>query len=146
VLSRFQQPTPPARAPTPERESITEPPDGLPLPKTGEVPVPREPLVPPRAAPPTATLPDEVVLQLLEHGRAAFVRCFKKALADDPTEVSFKVKLHVELDENGAITASSTDTTNAKLDQCLVRMAAWLKFPASGKRVGVELPLFYRAQ
>jgi hypothetical protein len=148
VLGRFQKPSQPgASKQPPKREMITEPPMGLPGPKLDEVPVERESLAPPkRAALPTATLPDEVVMRLLETGRAGFVRCFKKAIAADPTELSFKVKLRVELDENAAITGAHTDSTNPALDGCLSRSAAWLKFPAAGKRVVVELPLFYRGE
>ena len=150
VLGRFQKPPEraPAKADPPvKREMITEPPLGLPGPKLDEVPVKRETLAPPKpAALPTARLPDEVVMRLLETGRAAFVRCFKKAIAADPTELSFKVRLRVELDDNAAITGAHTDSPNPVLDACLSRSAAWLKFPAAGKRVVVELPLFYRGE
>ena len=95
---------------------------------------------------PRDTLPDEVVMKLLEGGRAAFVRCFKKAVQADPTTLSFKVRVHVELDGDGAITTANADTSDAALAGCLVRSVAWLKFPASGRAVAVELPLFYRAQ
>ena len=148
VLGRFQKPDarPDATAEPPKREMITEPPVALPGPKVEEVPVQREPLVPSKPLAPADRLPDEIVMRLLETGRAAFVRCFKKAIAADPTEVSFKVELHVELDDKAAITSSRTDSTNPTLNACLVRSAAWLKFPATGRRVVVELPLFYRAE
>jgi hypothetical protein len=157
VLSRFEQPraviATPAR-PAINRDSVSGPPPPPPpplpsaqtQPKPDEVSSPRESLVQPTPKPPspTATLPDDVVIGLLETGRAAFVRCFKKAIAADPTELSFKVKLHVELDAAGAITASRTDSANKDLDTCLVRMAAWLKYPVSDKGVVVELPLIYQ--
>lgn len=126
------------------RETITEPPRALAGPKLDEVPVRREPLVPPPPPPAVDTLPDEVVLRLLETGRAVFVRCFKKAIAADPTELSFKVRVHVELDAAGAITAARTDTTNPTLDACLARSVRWLKFPATGRPAAADLPLFYR--
>lgn len=145
VMSRFQQPsggTP--RAPM-KREMLTEPPVALPGPKLEETPR-RESLAEPKPPAPTDTLPDEVIMKLLEHGRTAFVRCFKKAINEDPTELSFKVKVHIVLDSNGAITSATTDATNQKLDACLTRMTAWIKFPASGKPIAVELPLFYRGE
>ncbi|HUS32684.1 MAG TPA: hypothetical protein VMZ53_29485 [Kofleriaceae bacterium] len=143
VLSRFQQPiTAPS---SPKRESITEPPPGLPLPKVDEERVARQSPAEPRPPLPTDTLPDEVVMRLLESGRAAFVRCFKKARNEDPSELSFKVKLRVELDADGSFSRASTDAHSAALDTCLTRMAAWLKFPAAGKPIAVELPLFYQA-
>jgi len=145
VMSRYQQPTtlPPTSSP-PKREAITEPPRGLPLPKVDEEHLVRQSPAEPKRPSPTDTLPDEVIMRLLEGGRAAFVRCFKKAINEDPSELSFKVKLHVELDARGAITSVSTDATSKTLDTCLVRMAAWLKYPASDKPIVVELPLFYQ--
>jgi hypothetical protein len=147
VLSRLQQPSvlPPTSSP-PKRDSITEPRQGLPFPKSDDEHTERETPAEPKGPPPTATLPDEVILGLLETGKTAFVRCFRKAIADDPTELSFKVKLHVELDANGIITTANTDASNPKLDACLVRMAAYLKYPASGKPVAAELPLIYRGE
>jgi hypothetical protein len=147
VMSRFEQPPGAAtpKPPTPpRRDSITEPPTGLPLPKGDELPAPRESLAPPKPAPPLATFPDEVVMRLLEGGRTAFVHCFRKAIDRDPLETSFKVKLHVELDGEGAITRVTSDASDARLDVCLVKMTGLLKFPAAGKPVSVELPLFYR--
>lgn len=150
VVGRFHGQPSPADVPTPEsplnRETITEPPRALPGPKLEEVPIVREPLPAPRPQLPLATLPDEVVMRILETGRVVFVRCFKKAIAADPTELSFKVRLRVELDDSGAITAATTDAANAALDACLTRAARWLRFPESANRVAVELPLFYRAE
>jgi hypothetical protein len=124
---------------------LTEPPVALPGPKLEETPR-RESLAEPKPPAPTDTLPDEVIMKLLENGRTAFVRCFKKAINEDPTELSFKVKVHIVLDSNGAITSATTDATNQKLDACLTRMTAWIRFPASGKPIAVELPLFYRGE
>ena len=148
VVSRFEKPTPGDDTPKPpvKREMMTEPPVALPGPKLDEVPVRREPLAPPAPAPPADTLPDEIVMRLLDTGRAAFVRCFKKAIAADPTELAFKVRIHVELDENAVITATRTDAINPALNTCLVRSVRWLKFPATGRRVAVDLPLFYRGE
>lgn len=145
VLSRYQEPvTQPASSP-PKRESITEPPPGLPLPKVDEERVARESPADPRPPLPSDTLPDEVVLRLLENGRSAFVRCFKKAVAADPMERSFKVKLRVELDGTGGLSRASTDAPTAALDTCLARIVSSLQFPASGRPITVEMPLFYQA-
>jgi hypothetical protein len=146
VLGRFQQPRPPTKV-DPKREMITEPPVMPPGPRPDEVPARRETLAPPAAPlPPADRLPDDVVVRLLETGRAAFVRCFKKAIAADPTELAFKVRVHVEVDAAGAITAARTDATNPALDACLARSTGWLAFPATGKRVVVEFPLLYRGE
>lgn len=160
VLSRYELAGPgrdvkPAVA-TLEREPLIEPPPAPapepappppPLgPKTEASPPARETLAPPRVEERAATLPDDVVLRLLETGRTLFVRCFKKAVANDPLVSSFKVRVHVELDGSGAVTASSADATDEALRACVVRAAGWLHYPATGGRVVVELPLYYRAE
>ena len=145
VLSRYQQPVAPPVVSPPKRESITEPPPGLPLPKVDEEPVLRRSPAEPRPPLPSDTLPDEVVLRLLESGRAAFVRCFKKAIDRNPIETSFKVKLRVELAADGALKRASTDAATTTLDACLARIVGSLQFPASGKPITVEMPLFYQA-
>jgi hypothetical protein len=150
IVSRFEPPasqTPKRATKPPEREMLKEPPLVPPSrPKTESVSQ-RETLAP--TAPPlerAGRLPDDVVMRLLETGRAAFVRCFKKAVAADPTVASFKVRVRVELDDDGAITGASADTTDQALAACLSRATGWIRFPASGKRVVVELPLFYRGE
>jgi len=142
VLGRFEQPT---LASSPTRAMITEPLPAGAQPKPDDATAARESQpIPLQPAAPTDALPDEVVVRLLDGGHAAFVHCFKNAIAEDPTQVSFKVQLHVELDENGAIRATRTDSDRAALDHCLVRMTALLRFPASGKPINVDVPLFYR--
>jgi hypothetical protein len=143
VLSRYQQPSAPPKMSPPKRDSITEPPQGLPLPKSDDERMTRESPADPKPALPSDTLPDEVVLRLLETKRQGFIRCFKKAIAENATELSFKVKLHVELDASGTAVRTSTDASSATLDACLVR-AASLAFPATGKAITVEMPLFYQ--
>ena len=106
----------------------------------------RETLAPPPPPAVADRLPDDVVMRLLETGRAVFVRCFKKAVARDPLTTSFKVHVHVDLDGNGAITSAHADTADPELARCLTRAAGWLRFPASGRVFAVDLPLFYRGE
>jgi hypothetical protein len=143
VMSRYQQTVAPPVSAPPKRDSITEPPPGLPLPKGDDETVVRQSPAEPRPPLPSDTLPDEVILRLLENRRQLFVRCFKKAIDENPIELSFKVKLRVELDANGVVTKTSTDATSKTLDACLVR-AAVLEFPATGKPIVVEMPLIYQ--
>lgn len=152
LLSRMQRPVtaPPVPVKPPEREMLKEPPLVPPARPKVEVDPPRRetlaPPAPPVPSEPAGRLPDDVVLKLLEGGRAAFARCFKLAVKADPTVTSFKVKVHVELDGEGAITSASADADDQALAGCLSRATGWLKFPATGKRVVVELPLFYRGE
>lgn len=115
-------------------------------PKT-EPTLPREVLQQPRTPGASrARLPDEVVMRLLESGRAVFVRCFKKAYEADATVVSFKVHVYVETDATGVLTSARADTPNAVLATCLTRAAGYLRFPASDGPVAVDLPLIYQIQ
>lgn len=146
VLSRFEQPRPTPQVDPIKRDTIKEPPLVPPAePKTETIP-PREVLEP--RVPPVQpdTLPDEVVLRLIETGRAAFTRCFKKAIATDPTVVSFKVRVHVELAADGAFTSVTSDAIDTALGACLTRATRWLPFPASDRPVAVDVPLLYRAE
>lgn len=128
-----------------QRDTIYEAPASPLEPKT-ETEMPREVLEPSVPEMRTARLPDEVVMHLIESGRPAFVRCFKKAFAADATVATFKVHVFVNLDNNGAITSATTDTTDPELASCLARATRWLRFPASGAPVAVDLPLFYRVE
>jgi hypothetical protein len=128
----------------PTRESMTEPPGPPPSGPKSEEPKQRETLAPAARPAPADTLPEDVVMRLLDTGRTAYVRCFKKAVESDPTTVRFKVKIHVELDPVGEITVVNADTTDTTLASCLVRATRWLPFPAVGKRIAVDLPLFYQ--
>lgn len=123
-----------------------EPPPRPYEPKTVEREAPREELVkpPPEPTVPRVLLPEEAIVRAMDVGRIAFVRCFKKAIDADPTVVSFKVRLHVELDPDGKITHTSTDAEDPDLSRCLERAAYRLPLPAPGQLGVVDLPLFYR--
>jgi len=119
-------PAPPAAMPVPKREEKSPPPRE----------VPKKVIVGER-------MPDEVVVKVMEVGRAAFGRCFKKAYDADPL-ATFKVRLHVELDARGRVTSIKADTTNEALASCLTRVGSGLPYPTTGRPVVVDLPLFYR--
>src|SRR5262245_39344747 len=83
------EPEPDWRKPPPKRYG----------PKTEEDAPRRQTLGTPKPAPPPLTLPDEVVVRVMDTGRAAFQHCFKHADLD--AGVNYKVRLHVELDAAG---------------------------------------------
>jgi len=118
-------------------------------PKTPEVPVKRETLTNGNGHAPaarTVTLPDEVIVRVMDLGRVAIVRCFKKASFNDPTVFSYKVRLHFELDRSGMITAATSDAEDAALAACLIRVGFQLPFPAPGQPAVVDVPVFYRPE
>jgi hypothetical protein len=88
------------------------------------------------------TLPDEAVVRALGTGQALFLRCFKKAATEDGLR-SAKVRLHLELDAMGRVTAASTDSDSELLDACLIRVGHMLPFPAPKQPAVVDLPLFF---
>ena len=97
---------------------------------------------PPQPAVRRVTLPDEVVVRALGTGQSLFLRCFRKAATEDGLR-SAKVRLHLELDASGRVTAASTDTDSELLDACLIRVGHMLPFPAPKQPAVVDLPLFF---
>ena len=91
-------------------------------------------------------LGEELTVRVMDLGRSSFVRCFKRAIDNDPTVMDFKVRLRVELDVVGNVTTANTDATVMTLNNCLVRTAYGLPFPAPGKPAVAEMPLFYRGE
>jgi hypothetical protein len=125
------------------------PPDGRePAPvgaKQEQAPV-RVPVAPPPAPRPAklVTLPEAVVLKAMDAGRPTFLRCWARAQRDDPTLSGSKVKLHIELDERGKVTAVTSDTESELLARCLAVVARGLPFPPAGQPALVELPLIFQ--
>lgn len=91
-------------------------------------------------------LPDEVVLRALDVGRAAFVRCWKRALDADPMLDATKVTVRLELDPMGAVLAVTHDAPNPKLGNCLALVSRGLVFAASGSPAVAEFPLFFKPE
>ena len=97
-------------------------------------------------APQRERLGEELTLRVMDLGRSSFVRCFKRAMNNDPTVMDFKIRLRVELDVVGNVTTANTDSAVMTLNNCLVRTAYGLPFPAPGKPAVAEMPLFYRGE
>jgi len=92
----------------------------------------------------SVTLPEEVVVKAMAAGQPTFLRCWAKALRLDPTLTASKVRLHLELDERGRVTAVQSDTESEALGRCLAVVARTLPFPAPGRPAVVDLPLMFR--
>ena len=115
-------------------------------------PAPREEHAPPRTTmqpPPTpaqlAQLPDDVVVRTIDRGRAAFMGCWKRALAADPLLDATKIKLRVEVDIIGTVQVTH-DSPNAKLGNCLVAVTRGLAFPAPPAPAYAEIPLLFQPE
>ncbi len=102
----------------------------------------RKPPAPRRAA--LATLPDEVVVKAIDAGRHAFLRCWVRAQRTEAKPIASKVQLHLELDEQGAVTAVECNADSVALTRCLSLVARRLPFPAPGRAVSVDLPLMFQ--
>ncbi|TMQ05176.1 MAG: hypothetical protein E6J91_41265 [Deltaproteobacteria bacterium] len=110
-----------------------------------EQPVERVAIAPP-AAPPlrTITLPEEVVIKAMDAGHPLFLRCWARALRKEPLPIASKVRLHLDLDEQGRVTAASSDSESTELSRCLAVVARQLAFPAPGQPAVVDVPLMFR--
>jgi len=91
-------------------------------------------------------LADDVVVRALDRGRAAFIGCWKRALAADPLLDTTKIKLRVEVDPVGTVVAVTHDTTNQKLGNCLSAVTRGLPFAAAGSAAVAEFPLIFDPQ
>jgi hypothetical protein len=110
-----------------------------------EAPTGRVSSAPPR--PPslrTITLPEEVVVKAMAAGQQTFLRCWARAQRNDPALIAGKVRLRLEVDERGKVTAVQSDTESVALARCLAVVARTLPFPAPGKPAVVDLPLMFR--
>ena len=90
------------------------------------------------------TLPEEVVIQAMRVGQPAFLRCWARAARVEPELSAPKVRLHLELDASGKVTAVRSDTESPALARCLAVVGRQLPFPAPGTPAIVELPLIFR--
>jgi hypothetical protein len=113
-----------------------------------EAPAARVSAVPPRppvAAPVEAiALPEEVVVRAVAVGQPAFLRCWARAQRSDPMQIAAKVRVHLEVDATGKVTAIESDAESPTLSRCLAVVARQLPFPAPGRPAVVDLPLIFR--
>jgi hypothetical protein len=93
-----------------------------------------------------AQLPDEIVLRALDRGRAAFIGCWKRALAAEPTLDATKVTVRVEVDAVGLVVGVTHDAPSAKLGNCLTSVTRGLPFAATGTPSVAEFPLFFKPE
>jgi len=100
---------------------------------------------PPRKPPVrTVTLPEEVIIKAMGIGQPAFLRCWARAQRIDPGLISPKVRLHLEIDASGKVTAVHSDTEAPTLARCLAVVGRQLPFPAPGMPAVVDLPLIFQ--
>jgi hypothetical protein len=112
-----------------------------------EVPAARVSSAPPSAPPAerveAIALPEEVVFHAIAAGQSAFLRCWARAQRTDPMEIAAKVRMRLEVDAAGKVTAVASDSESPVLSRCLAVVARQLPFPAPGRPVVVELPLIF---
>ena len=109
-----------------------------------EQPEPRIPVAPPPAPPLRAvTLPDEVVVRAMGAGQQAFLRCWSRAQRSDAPPTADKVRLHLEIDDQGRVAAATSDSDSPALERCLVVVARRLPFPPPGRPAVVDVPLMF---
>ncbi len=125
-----------ARDPVPPAPSAVTPKQEQSGPRVAAVPSPAPPV---RAV----TLPDEVVVQAIGAGQQAFLRCWARAQRSDAPPAADKVRLHLEIDEQGRVAAASSDSDSPALDRCLQVVARRLPFPPPGRPAVVDLPLMF---
>jgi hypothetical protein len=100
---------------------------------------------PPARSVPTARfrLPDEVVVKAVGVGQPALLRCWARAQKTDPGPSSTKVRLHIDIDATGRVTAVDSDSDSPALSRCLAVVARQLPFPAPGRPAAIDVPLIF---
>lgn len=98
-----------------------------------------EPAAPP---PRRVRIPDGVVLQVADSGRATLLACYRRAQRADPTLGPTKIKLDLEVDAAGNVTAARTDVDEPQFSACLIRVARGLHFPAPSQPASATLAFF----
>ncbi|HEY0479743.1 MAG TPA: hypothetical protein VGD37_19620 [Kofleriaceae bacterium] len=98
----------------------------------------------PRPAVRPIALADEVVVRALDAGQQAFLRCWARAQRSEVPPETGKVRLHLELDDQGHVTAATSDSDAPALASCLAVVARRLPFPAPGQPAVVDVPLMFR--
>jgi hypothetical protein len=108
-------------------------------------PTGRETLAPrsPPAAPPVVAFSDEVVVRVVRALHPTFLACWRRAQRNDPTLLSARVRLSLEIDAEGAIAASRADAEDELLSRCLANVARKLTFPAPGRSLTLAIPLHF---
>lgn len=141
--SLIPPPTPPPPTPGPTAKPPAAPP--LATAPRREEPMRRETLggKPPPPAGPRARLPEEVIMSAVRVLQPTFVACWKRAQRSDPSLLSARVRISLEVDVSGAVTASRTDAENEKLSRCLANVARKLSFPAPGRPAAFDVPLYF---
>jgi hypothetical protein len=141
-------PTPPAppAPPPPTPPPTSTPPAAPPIATTPrrDEPTGRETLgskQPP--AGPRTVVPDEVVMTAVRALQPTFVACWKRAQRNDPSLASARIRLSLEIDASGTVTASRTDAEDEKLSRCLASVARKLAFPQLGRPASLEIPLYF---
>lgn len=138
------EPAPPPPSAPPHDPAPPAPPAPSAVTPKQEQPGPRILAALPPAPPVRAvTLPDEVVVQAIGAGQQAFLRCWARAQRSDAPPTADKVRLHLEIDEQGRVTAASSDSDSPALERCLQVVARRLPFPPPGRHAVVDLPLMF---
>jgi hypothetical protein len=102
------------------------------------------PLPPAPPPAPPVVLPEEVVVRAMDAGQPLFLRCWQRAQRKEIGPIGGKVRLHLEIDDQGHVTAARSDSESPVLASCLAVVARQLPFPAPGRPAVVELPLMFR--
>jgi hypothetical protein len=140
AITRREEPIEPAAVP-PRREDPVERSAITPKREQPVERVPSPPLSPPERA---ITLPEEVVVKAMDAGHQAFLHCWARAQNSDAPPSGNKIRLHLDIDAHGRVSAVRSDTDSPKLAGCLAVVARRLPFPAPGQPAVVEVPLMFR--
>jgi hypothetical protein len=110
-----------------------------------EEPAGRIPSVPPpaRSRESRILLPDAMVLKAIGAGQQAFLHCWARAQQSELPPDTSKVRLHLEIDDQGHVTAATSDAETPAFARCLAAVARRLPFPVVGHPAMLDVPLMF---
>jgi hypothetical protein len=80
------------------------------------------------------TMPDDVVIHVLDDNRIAFQSCVRRARKLDPNLASITIRVVAEVDADGSVVSADTELEDRKLATCVLNIIKHFKFPPTNVR------------
>jgi hypothetical protein len=80
------------------------------------------------------TMPDDVVIHVLDDYRTAFQSCIRRARKLDPNLGSITIRVVAEVDVDGSVVSADTELEDRSLATCVLNITKHFKFPPTNVR------------
>jgi TonB family protein len=110
----------------------------------GGTPVTVTPIGPTDEDPPTSTLTEKDINDVIQHAKALLTSCYQREVNHDST-LAGTVQVRFEIAANGSVTSARVTKSSVRseaVSECLTERISFLKFPAKGRAV-VNYPFVF---